>query len=134
MYKMSPGPSVYVDVDDTLIMWSKPENYREEDLIEITCRGVTDKYVVNRHNLHHLIKMGSRAHAIVVWSAGGSDWAEAVVKALDIGKYVEAILTKPAYYIDDVKDTSRFMGKYAYYDYDGKRHGYAPKEEEDESK
>ena len=131
MYKVPNGPTAYFDVDDTIVQWSKESGYDETDYIEIECRGRVDTYLINRHNLEHLIKLSNRGHGIIVWSAGGSDWGEAVVKALGIENYVDVVAPKPTYYIDDVKDPARILGKYAFYNIDGKRHGYAPREDEE---
>ena len=134
MYKVPNGPTAYFDVDDTIVQWSDDGVNRLEDYVTIECRGRVGKYLINRHNLEHLIKLSNRGHGIILWSAGGSDWAEAVAKALKIEKYVDVVAPKPTYYIDDVKDPARILGKYAFYDIDGKRHGYAPKEDNEEKK
>ena len=131
MYKVPNGPTAYFDIDDTLIEWNYIEGYGITDYIVIECRGRVGKYLINRHNLEHLIKLSNRGHGIIIWSAGGSDWAEAVVKGLGIEKYVDVVAPKATYYIDDIKDPARVLGKYAFYDLNGKRHGYAPKEEEE---
>jgi hypothetical protein len=131
MYKVPNGPTAYFDVDDTLISWNMEDGHSSSDYVVIECRGRSDEYLVNRHNLMHLMKLSTRGHGIIVWSAGGSDWAEAVVKALNIEEYVDVVAPKPTYYIDDVKDPARILGKYAFYNIDGKRHGYAPKEDEE---
>lgn len=131
MYKVPNGPTAYIDIDDTLIQWNFVEGYDVIDYVVIECRGRVGKYLINRHNLEHLIKLSNRGHGIIVWSAGGSDWAEAVVKGLGIEKYVDVVAPKATYYIDDIKDPARVLGKYAFYNIDGKRHGYAPKEEEE---
>lgn len=134
MFKIPNGPAAYFDIDDTLIQWSDDGSDRLEDYVTIECRGRVDKYLINRYNVEHLIKLSNRGHGIVVWSAGGSDWAEAVVKGLGIEKYVDVVAPKPTYYIDDIKDPSGILGKYAFYDMSGKRHGFAPKEGSEENK
>lgn len=134
MFKIPNGPTAYFDIDDTLIEWNYVENYDITDYVVIECRGRVGKYLINRHNIEHLIKLSNRGHGIVVWSAGGSDWAEAVVKGLGIEKYVDVVAPKPTYYIDDIKDPSGILGKYAFYDMSGKRHGFAPKEGTEEKK
>lgn len=134
MFKIPNGPTAYFDIDDTLIQWSYDGSERLDDYVTIECRGRADRYLINRYNLEHLIKLSNRGHGIVVWSAGGSDWAEAVVKGLGIEKYVDVVAPKPTYYIDDIKDPSGILGKYAFYDMSGKRHGFAPKEGSEENK
>lgn len=122
MIKIPSGPSAFFDIDDTIVCWEKPDTATKEDIVSIDCRGVVSDFYINKHNLDFLIKLAKRGHAVVCWSAGGSDWAEAVVKALSIEKYVCAVATKPTYYIDDVKDSNEWIGKYRFYDFDGKKH------------
>lgn len=125
-YKVTCGPTVFVDVDDTLLMWSLPEGIEINDsnLITVNCRGYTERLYPNIHNIDLLVKMAKRGHSIVVWSGGGSDWAEAAVEALGIGEYIEVISSKPQYYIDDIANPKEWIGKHGYFTTDGKRiHG-----------
>lgn len=48
-----------------------------------------------------------------MWSAGGGEWAEAVVKALGLEKYVDLVMNKPSWYYDD-KEAKDWMGKRIY--------------------
>lgn len=122
MYKVTCGPTAFFDIDDTLVMWSIPENCKYT--VSITCRGFSELLAPNVHNIDLLKKMATRGHAIVVWSAGGSDWAEAVVKALKLEEYVDVITGKPSYYIDDIANPKEWIGKHGYFNYEGKKiHG-----------
>lgn len=127
---MPPGPSAYFDIDDTLIMWKAPNvcerHYESDELITVNTRGIEETFVVNKHNLEYLRKLAVRGHAIIVWSAGGADWAESVVKALNIEDLVFAVMSKPTYFVDDVRDPKEFMGKHVYHDLEGNRVGFAP--------
>lgn len=131
MFKIPNGPVAGFDIDDTLVCWNEIDG---APTVEIECRGRKSLYSINSHNLDYLIKLSNRGHAIIVWSAGGSDWAEAVVKALKIENYVDAVSPKLTYYIDDVKDPAKIIGKYVFYDVNGKRHGFAPIEDNEENK
>lgn len=123
MYKVTPGPTVYFDVDDTLVSWFIPKGF-EGKLVEVECRGHVNHLATNTHNVDLLKKMASRGHAIVVWSGGGADWAEAVVKALQLEEYVEVVMGKPTYYIDDRPNAKEWLGKHGFFTMDGKRvHG-----------
>lgn len=117
--KVTPGPTVFFDCDDTLIMWNKPKHYLETDLIEIECRGHVSKVFPHEHNINLLTNLAERGHAIVVWSGGGADWAEAVVKALNLEPHVEVVTGKPQYYVDDIKDPTKWMGKHQYINMEG---------------
>lgn len=121
MYKVTPGPVAFFDVDDTLLMWDIPKNYDPDNVIDVKCRNKFQQRYVNIHNLKLLETMAMSGHAIVVWSAGGSDWAEAAVKALNIESLVDVVTSKPTYFIDDISDPSKILGKYGYFDIDGNR-------------
>jgi hypothetical protein len=122
--KIDCGPTVYCDIDDTLIMFSVPDDFPEEDLVTIDDGNICMKVAPNKYNIEYLKKLHIRKHLICCWSAAGSDWAEIAVKALKLEDYVHIIISKPAIYIDDLKDPKDFMGKYAYYDIKGKHHGH----------
>jgi hydroxymethylpyrimidine pyrophosphatase-like HAD family hydrolase len=132
MYKVTCGPTVYFDVDDTLVMWEIPNGF-EEELVTIHCRDYVELLAPNKHNIKLLQKLASRGHSIVVWSGGGADWAEAVVKALELEDYVEVVSGKPQYYIDDIANAKEWIGKHGYFKLDGTRvHGdNFPRTEED---
>jgi predicted HAD superfamily phosphohydrolase YqeG len=130
MFKLPDGMTCYVDVDDTLIQWDVPTgDESESSLVTVETRGHKETFVVNVHNLEYVKKMAVRGHIIIVWSAAGVEWADSVVKALGIEHMVSAVLSKPNYYVDDIRDSNRFMGKYVFFDKDGNRNGHSPKED-----
>jgi hydroxymethylpyrimidine pyrophosphatase-like HAD family hydrolase len=121
-FKVPCGPTAFFDVDDTLVMWNNIEGASAS--VKITCRGIDSYLTPNKYNIELLKKMSSRGHAIVVWSGGGSDWCEAVVKALELEQYVHVITGKPQYYIDDLANPKEWIGKHGYFTIDGKKiHG-----------
>lgn len=115
---MPSGPTLYVDCDDTLIEWTMPSEDQKET-VQITCEGITDTYRYNSNNIEYLKQMARRGHRVVVWTQAGASWADAIVKALNLQQYVFACLTKPCYYMDDIKDPKRWCGKYRYSDFEG---------------
>jgi len=123
MYKVTCGPTAYFDVDDTLVMWNLPDDMHLNDskLITIKCRDYEERVLPNPYNIQLLKKMARRGHAIVVWSGGGADWAEAVVKTLKLEKYVESVSGKPTYFIDDIANPKEWIGKHGYFDIDGNK-------------
>lgn len=110
-------PTVYFDCDDTLVMWSPSEKSIKEfklTTVPFQCGGVLSYYYVNPHNVQLLIDYAQRGHSIVVWSGAGVAWAKSVVEGLEIGAYVDAVLSKPHIFVDDVSDPRAWMGKHQY--------------------
>ena len=51
MYKVTCGPTAYFDCDDTLVMWSIPQQWKG-DLVTIRCREYFDTLVPNKYNIN----------------------------------------------------------------------------------
>ena len=119
-------PMVFCDVDETLVMWTTPGK-DDPNAVEITCPASTymvdgeewnstewtQRCTIHTAHVERLIKHANRGHLVIVWSAGGADWAEAVVKSLGIEKYVTATMKKPDWYMDDLT-AAEFMGDRIY--------------------
>jgi phosphoserine phosphatase len=101
---------IFCDIDDTLTMWQDTD-----DAVWVRCPHYGEKYklAVNRGNLKILKDRKARGSFIVVWSAGGYAWANAVVQALGIEKYVDQIMSKPIGYIDD-RPAEKILGEHIY--------------------
>lgn len=95
MIKITDRPTVYVDVDDTLIFWRDPLPTDDIVLVNNVPMAYCEKTVDSIIKHHH------RKHPVVVWSAGGSDWAEAVVRALGLERQVSLVISKPMWIYDD---------------------------------
>lgn len=117
-YKVKDGGVFASDIDDTLVMWYIPSDYKGP-LLKITTNGYTEECIVNRPAVEHLKKMKRRAFSVIVWSAGGSDWAEAVVRALRIEEYVDIIMPKIDHHLDDILDPKDKIGKWQYINMQG---------------
>lgn len=100
MFACKAGRTVYFDVDDTLLQW---ESCLEHDIdsIKVESNGHTFYKRAILPNVNALIDHSHAGHIVVVWSAGGVEWATSVIKALNIEKYVDVVLTKPDWYYDD---------------------------------
>jgi hypothetical protein len=108
MFKLSDKPTLYVDVDDTLVMWNAheaAEGAAENDFLNLPSAGEIVTVFPHRPHINILRQFKARGQNVVVWSQGGSDWAETVVKALGIEHLVDAIVTKPNWFIDDIPAT-----------------------------
>jgi hypothetical protein len=122
-FKVPARPTAFFDVDDTLVMWDIPEGIEINDdrLVSINCKGIEDRLFPNKHNIELLKKFSARGHSVVVWSGGGADWAEAVVDALGLNQYVDVVVNKPQYYMDDIANPKEWIGKHGYFKLDGTR-------------
>jgi hypothetical protein len=96
------GRFCYFDVDDTLILYDL-EAYPKLPQITITdpYDGSTRRFAIHTKHVEWLEKMSKRGETIVVWSAGGVKWANAVVIALGITRFVNFVLAKPDTIYDD---------------------------------
>ena len=101
--------TVYFDVDDTLLEWDTCRK-NDPDAVKIENNGHVFYKKAIQPNIKNLKSHFLAGHLVVVWSAGGAAWAETVVKALKLQKYVNIILTKPDYYYDD-KDATEWFPK-----------------------
>ncbi len=102
-------PIAYFDVDDTLVSW---DHYGKQlpGMVEFEdpfTNGSIFLEVIIEH-VEAMKKHKLRGHTIVVWSAGGADWAEEVVRKLGLTSMVDAVASKPDWYYDDIP-SSEFM-------------------------
>lgn len=110
--KLDNNNVAFFDVDDTLIHWKCPPG-REDDIMSIGIEGNPFHASVVPHRVHinRLIRHKMIGNAVAVWSRSGVEWAEAVVKALDLEEYVDLVLSKPFYYYDD-KTCCEILGEH----------------------
>lgn len=94
---------IFFDVDETLVFWNTNED-PFDDIITIVdpyISGTTIDLVPHDRHISLLKRNKGQGRNIVVWSAGGADWAKTVVYALGIEEYVDVIMAKPTSYVDD---------------------------------
>lgn len=91
MIKLS-GLTVWFDVDDTLVLWDKEKV----------------SYTYSKKHAKALKEHALRGHTVIVWSAGGADWAERVVREMGLEWCVDLVTSKPSWFYDD-KTASYFM-------------------------
>lgn len=103
--------TIFVDVDETLVMHEKPIAASTKDSVLVVCSiNAKDTIEVWKNNpMIRLVKdEHNRGSYIIVWSKGGFNWARAVVEELQLMDYVDLVMTKPFAYFDD-KDVSEWM-------------------------
>jgi hypothetical protein len=116
---------IFFDVDDTLVMWDS--GYVNEDssntiqikdpyFVPMLYGQQSASYTLVPHDKHIQYLKDAKIknkNTIVVWSAGGWEWAKSVVAALELEEYVDAIMSKPKSYVDDLS-CNEFMGNRIY--------------------
>lgn len=105
--------SVYFDVDDTLMEWLQ---CGEDDpqACKIENNGFTFFKRPIQVHVEELKNQKMAGNTVVVWSAGGAKWAEAVLIALGVQDFVDVVLTKPDFYYDD-KEVNYWFPKKRYF-------------------
>ena len=98
--KLFTDPTVFSDVDGTLVIWHQEEH---PEAIKFDCYGTTYKLVPNIENIKKLKEFAKLGYTIVVWSAAGSGWCKEVVKKLKLKSFVKYCISKPEFFIDDLK-------------------------------
>lgn len=127
MKKKDCNKPFYSDVDDSLVMWgfTHDPDYKDQ-LIEIEAHNafydihMKEYLVPHNKNIQELINHSNDGWEVIVWSAAGKEWAEAVVKALNLESYVDDVKCKPVKFMDDLRAID-FMGeeKRIYHKFDG---------------
>lgn len=91
---------VMVDVDDTLVMHCIDDSMPSIQVYDT----VEDKFMtmhVNMPMVRLMKEEKSRGAYIIVWSAGGYEYASNVIRALHLEKFVDEVMSKPKVYLDD---------------------------------
>lgn len=104
MFITPSGPTVYFDIDNTLVYSVTEFPWTAGPTVTIGDRI----WVVEQAHVDAIKDFSARGHTIILWSAGGSEWCRSVAEALEITEYVAACLSKPTWYFDDCP-ADRFM-------------------------
>lgn len=98
-FKLKDHYTAYVDVDETLILWKDDPSDPANKILQLE----NGDLVVKLHKKHiQLVKnLYTIGWNIIIWSQGGSNHAEAVIKKIGLENYIHAIIPKPTLVIDD---------------------------------
>jgi predicted phosphatase len=112
MNVIQPDRVVVVDVDDTLVCWDISQF---DEVQQVTIEHVNGpvQLVPHQKNINTLIKFWKLGYTMIVWSASGRAWAQAVVTQLGLEQYVHTVMSKPMYYFDD-KPAESWIGPRVY--------------------
>lgn len=92
---------VCFDVDDTLVMWSWPEEFNSQ-VVTFNNFGFPANLVPHQKHIELLKQFKARGHYVIVWSQGGWEWAQEVVRLLGLEGFVDEVKTKPKWIVDDL--------------------------------
>lgn len=107
---------VLVDVDETLICWSKTFKKPGKNKKLFIDPYTKDKLYLTPHGPHiRLLKQyKARGFAIVVASMAGVLWSQTIVDGLNLNKYVDIVMSKPIKHMDDKEDIKDIVGTRVY--------------------
>lgn len=101
------------DCDDTLVLWGLEDKSKNIAIEDPYLKGLINFVTPHEKHIELLKKHKARGMTIIVWSAAGVEWAHAVVKALGLEEYVDAVFSKPCRYVDDLP-VQEWMGNRVY--------------------
>lgn len=102
------------DVDNTLIMWHSNVNEKVPGSIEFLYGGEKVYLTPHKNHIRFLKQCSIRGDFIEVWSKNGYQWAETVVKKLNLEKYVDLARSKPSRHVDDKTEIEAIAGARIY--------------------
>jgi hypothetical protein len=113
---MMGKPSVYFDVDNTIVLWDMETDPRA---ITFELYGQKFKLVPHYKHIERVKFHKQEGFEIIFWSAGGADWAQEIVNKLGLQEHVDYCLSKPSYYYDDLP-TEKILHKHhrMYYEFE----------------
>jgi FMN phosphatase YigB (HAD superfamily) len=100
MIVLPEKPTVFCDVDETLVIWN--ESHVPKDQLEYFHLLKGEKFWIHMIHRKLLKEFKARGHNVVVWSAGGSDWAKLIVEKIHLTNVVDLVVSKPDWFIDDL--------------------------------
>lgn len=103
------------DVDKTLISPIKNKVFDKAIYIIDPYDNIRRKHFIHTKHIKLLKDFKARGYHITVWSANGEDWANRIVVALELDKYVDETCEKFIKYVDDL-EAKDIMGVRIYLD------------------
>lgn len=89
--------TAFFDVDETLVRMEWDENDKIPRIEPI------------QEHIKLLKEFAARDFFIVVWSDGGANWAREVVEMYGLTNFVDLVISKPTWYVDDLEATQWAM-------------------------
>lgn len=102
------------DVDQTLIYWifytEYSKNHESPDYFQLKYGQEFCFFKKHKAHIRFLKHCKERGDFIVVWSQNGAEWAEKIVKALNLQDYVDVVMAKPTRHVDDKENIPDIVG------------------------
>lgn len=98
-FKLPDRKTVFVDCDETLVLWKDDPTDLQNSVIEVANGNLIVKF--HRRHIELVKQFFAIGWNVIVWSQGGSDHAEHVVKACKLENHIHGIMPKPDVILDD---------------------------------
>lgn len=98
-WKVADKKTVMIDCDQTLIMWEDDAADLSNSVIQVANGNLVVKF--HRRHIELVKQFFAIGWNVIVWSQGGSDHAEHVVKACKLENHIHGIMPKPDVVLDD---------------------------------
>lgn len=99
---------VFCDIDDTIVKWNPTQEEINTKGVAFNNYGWQVMLVPHYAHIEQIKRHKAIGHKVIFWSAGGWEWANEVIKTLELTEYADAIMSKPSWFIDDLP-ASAFM-------------------------
>ena len=98
-HKLPDRKTAFVDVDETLVLWKDDPTDPRNTVIQVANGNLVIKF--HKRHIQLVKQLHDIGWNIVIWSQGGSDHAEHVVKACNLEEHIHLITPKPEMFLDD---------------------------------
>ena len=98
-FKLPDRKTVFVDVDETLILWKDDPTDLRNSVIQVANGNLVVKF--HRRHIELVKQFFVIGWNVIIWSQGGSDHAECVIKACKLEDHIHGIMPKPDVILDD---------------------------------
>lgn len=94
---------VCFDVDETIVHWHSSDDPTTDMwvIVQDKDKHIEKRVRINTKTVDKIKGHAQVGHFVIVWSAGGYAWANAVINELGLNSFVNMVSTKPKWYVDD---------------------------------
>lgn len=107
-------PTIAFDVDQTLVIWDDNAFNPGPGKYAFNLANRTVYLKLHNKHLFYLRSYKARGFKVVVWSAAGGQWANEVVRVLNLEQYIDVTMSKFTAFYDDLK-AEEVLGQHLYF-------------------